>query len=422
MGPLTGAFEVGGHCLVGVRGRRGQMPRAPVLLAEITGRLCQRGVHARTPAEGCAVVDRRADQGVPEPHRLPDVQQPARLRRLGGLRVEPQLSQLVSDPPEQVRIAGGIRGCGEQQRLGVGRQGSGLAQVELFQGPAQRHRVGQRRIADQLGRTQLPSRLDERERVATGRGDDPRAHAEVQSTADDRGEQAGRRRVGQAGESEVRQSREMVHASAATSAPSAARQLARGEHHSDRVGVQAPGDERQDVGGLLVQPVRVVDHAEQRPRVGARGEQRQRGEADEEPVRRQRVLLEAEDQPQRVALRDGQCFEAAQQRTQQLVQRRETELGLGLHAVDAHDVETLGLGVRVVEQRRLPGPRVAAQHEHAAQPLAGQAQDLAQALALLITAEQFVHSAKSTDTRYVMGPLPRPRALRGAGPATGGKG
>ena len=61
---------------------------------------------------------------------------------------------------------------------------------------------------------------------------------------------------------------------------------ARRTDERDALGEEAPGDEPQDLDGGVVEPLRVVDDADQRLVLGDLGEQRQRGKPDQEPVGR----------------------------------------------------------------------------------------------------------------------------------------
>jgi hypothetical protein len=74
---------------------------------------------------------------------------------------------------------------------------------------------------------------------------------------------------------------------------------------ADRVGQQPAGHEAEGVSGLVIQPLRVVDHAQDRP--GRRGvrEQREYGQADQERIGR-RAALQSEGHAQRTPLRLGQ--------------------------------------------------------------------------------------------------------------------
>jgi hypothetical protein len=63
---------------------------------------------------------------------------------------------------------------------------------------------------------------------------------------------------------------------------------ARASADRDRDGllVKTAGDEGQGPGRGLVEPLRVVDHTDQRPLAGRPGQQAEGGQADQEAVRR----------------------------------------------------------------------------------------------------------------------------------------
>ena len=67
---------------------------------------------------------------------------------------------------------------------------------------------------------------------------------------------------------------------------SSAAGLARREHDRDRLRQQPASDERERQRRRLVQPLRVVDHAEQRALLGRLREQAERRQTDQEAVRR----------------------------------------------------------------------------------------------------------------------------------------
>ncbi len=60
--------------------------------------------------------------------------------------------------------------------------------------------------------------------------------------------------------------------------------LARGEHDPDRLGQQAPGHERERERRRLVEPLSVIDDAQQRPLLSGLGQEAERGQPDQEPV------------------------------------------------------------------------------------------------------------------------------------------
>ena len=94
---------------------------------------------------------------------------------------------------------------------------------------------------------------------------------------------------------------------------------ARRADERDPLGEETAGDEADDLPGGLVEPLRVVDDADQRLPLGDLGEQRQRGEPHQEPVGR-RTGAQSEHRRERLALRGGQPFEVIQHGCAKLVQ------------------------------------------------------------------------------------------------------
>ncbi len=143
-----------------------------------------------------------------------------------------------------------------------------------------------------------------------------------------------------------------------------AARLADREHQADRVGGHPPGREPQGLRGSAIQPLMVIDHADQRLRPGHLREQAQHGQPDQEPVRR-RPAADPEHGPQRIALRTGQLPGVIQHRPAQLMQPGEGQLHLRLHAHRArHPASFLGgLPGQVVEQDGLAHARVTADHQ-----------------------------------------------------------
>ena len=145
-----------------------------------------------------------------------------------------------------------------------------------------------------------------------------------------------------------------------------AARLADREHQADRVGDHPPGREPQGLRGSAIQPLMVIDDADQRLRRGHLREQAQHGQPDQEPVRR-RPGADPEHGPQRIALRTGQVPGVIQHRPAQLMQPGEGQLHLRLHARRARHPAPLlgGLSGQVVEQDGLAHARLTADHQGA---------------------------------------------------------
>ena len=109
--------------------------------------------------------------------------------------------------------------------------------------------------AGQLGRGEPARELEQRERIAAGLGNDPVADSLVEAPWNPRRQQRAGVPVAESLDHELRQPVELLHVA----------RLANREHHSDRLRLEAARDERQDLGGLLVEPLHVVHHAQERP-------------------------------------------------------------------------------------------------------------------------------------------------------------
>ena len=125
----------------------------------------------------------------------------------------------------------------------------------------------------------------------------------------------------------------------------------------------AANDER--VRRCLIEPVRVVDQAEQRLPFGCLGEQAERRERDQEAVVAT-PLRQAKRATQRRRLRLRKIVDQAEHGPDDLVQGGEGKLRLRLDAATAEHAHPLGLPARVLEQRRLAHTRVAEEHQHGA--------------------------------------------------------
>ena len=135
-----------------------------------------------------------------------------------------------------------------------------------------------------------------------------------------------------------------------------------GEEHDDAFRLEPPRRERERAGRRLVEPVRVVDHAEERAVVSRGGEQAQRRGADVEAAGALR-LGERQCAAQRVRLHRRQLRQPVEQRAHELVQARVRELRLGLDAERAHDPRIARSRDGVLEQGALADPGVAADDE-----------------------------------------------------------
>jgi hypothetical protein len=88
-----------------------------------------------------------------------------------------------------------------------------------------------------------------------------------------------------------------------------------------------------------------------------------------------------------------------EQRPADLEERRELELGLRLNSQRRDDLHVLGARDRVLEQRRLSDSRFAPQHQGAAPASARLREQLVDARALALTADQHPSNASPVAER-----------------------
>ncbi len=159
------------------------------------------------------------------------------------------------------------------------------------------------------------------------------------------------------------------------------------EDHRHGLGDQAAGDEGQRLRRHAVQPLGIVDQADDRALVRRLREQPEDGEPDEEAIRRA-AGAEAERPRERVPLRRRQPVPVLEHRPAELMQPGERELHLRFGARDADDATATRLPGEVVEQDRFAHARVAADHQRAAAPGPHLGQELVERGAFPAPAEQ----------------------------------
>ena len=327
-------------------------------------------------------------------------------RRRGRIGAQ---TESLDRPPEQGRVAERFGRCDEQEEPGVGGQ-SFEASYEAVLDLA-----GERRTAEavgELGRGPGAGEFEQGERIAPGLGDDPVADPRVDRSWQHRIQQGPRVGVAEAADLELVEPGQLV-----------VQAVADGEHHHDRFRLQPPGDEREDPRGHQVEPLGVVDHAQDRA-LGCRvGEQVQYGEADEEPTRGRTLLLTERD-PQRLVLRRRKPVQPVEERAAELVEPRVGELHLGLDTDDACDDAAVDARRQCIEQRRLADAGLATEHQGPATSLACGLEHPVQYGELVLPPPQFTirHSIRFSPElprRQTLREQPSRRAPPDRGPAAG---
>ncbi len=350
--PRRRPLQLRRHVLVRTGRRLGQVQRAAVAVSRLLQRVGQQPVRRPSVLRGRGLVDRRPHQRMCELEpAVADRHQPG---PLGLVQLAAVGVVHCGALDHQQRLGVGRRG--PQQRLaGAGRELEHLREERPRQDVGRRQRVRQRVAAGQLARGQRRRQVLQGERVACGRGG---------QLAGDLGGHLGARLAGEQLPGVVcAEPLQLEHLDARR------RELGHrrphGEHHRDPLGAEPARGEHQRLRRRRVQPVDIVDQADDGQLGRCRREQAERGSPDRQPVgrragrHRQRVL-------QRLTLGLGQVGGQRQHRPEQLVERREGERVLGLHTAHPQHGRPVRVAGDAVEQGRLAHPGLAADEQRAA--------------------------------------------------------
>ena len=155
----------------------------------------------------------------------------------------------------------------------------------------------------------------------------------------------------------------------------------------DRLGQEAMGDKAEDLLRRLVEPLRVVDDADQGLLLGQLAHEREGREPDHEPVRN-RAGTEPEHGRQRLALWLRKPFELTQHRGADLVEPAVGELELGLDSDGARDAPAIEPVREVVEQRALADACLAAKDQDPTSAVENVRHGLLERLALCVASKK----------------------------------
>ncbi|CAA9565546.1 MAG: hypothetical protein AVDCRST_MAG18-1445 [uncultured Thermomicrobiales bacterium] len=271
--PPGRSLERRGHALVGPDERRRPVPDLPVGLVREHRR--ERRVGRVALGEAGRLVDRRAHERVAEGDPcagdLDESDVDGRHEALG------RLLSVVDRPrggDDLAQYAAIVYRREQQQRARVRRQPGGLDGERLLQTLGQRQRRGKSGTAAALVCSQHHRQLDQREWVASSLRQQSFAHRRRELSMV-RVEQLSGRRVMNAAEPQ-RGEPSVVYGALLV--------LAARREQGDRLVLDAPGDEGQDVGARAVQPLGVLGDDQQRRPLGDVGDQLEQGERDEESI------------------------------------------------------------------------------------------------------------------------------------------
>ncbi len=265
------AFEVVGDVGAGHERRVRVVPRSPIRMMLGIDRLRERHVDAPAVVGRSVTVDGRSQVGMHERDALAESEQPVGRREVRRAGVE---LQQRGRAPQQGRIALGVRSRDEQQLPRVGRKPIQTRCEALGGSVGGRSRGGHGETSGELCRRQGVRQLEERAWISLRLGDDAIANSRIERAGNDRREERARVRVRQTLDDKLGQSGELVAG------------FAHPEDQCDPLGAHSARHEGEHLGRRLVEQMRVVDHADQRPVRGNLGKQSQRGQSEEEPIRR----------------------------------------------------------------------------------------------------------------------------------------
>jgi hypothetical protein len=169
-------------------------------------------------------------------------------------------------------------------------------------------------------------------------------------------------------------------------APARPGSAAREQHH-DALGAEPPCGTAQRLQRRFVEPLEVVDHAQNGLRLGGQREQAEQRGADGQP-RLRCGLLELQRARERRGLRGRQPLAQRERRLAQLRHPGERQLHLGLETARAQHRHPLGALDRDQQQRGLADPGLAAEQEHAAAAGARGLERALDALELFLATDQ----------------------------------
>ncbi len=370
-GPLGGVVECGDDVLVGSGHGGGQVPGAPVLLRGPGQGVRERPVRRTPPGAGRRRVDRRPDQ------RVPQGQGPAGLGDQAGLLGHLQRvgvrAQGARGSDDGRGPAGVVGGGDQEQRLGRRREAAVPVEERALDPFGQRQPVRQPCRTGQLLDAQCAGQLQEPERVACGGLEQLGAHRGRDGGLEPVAELVGDQRLGRVRvDTGHRQHRQVAGVEGAGLV------VADREQQRDGLALQPARREQQRGRGGVVEPVRVVDDRERPaaprrpPTAGSAWPGRPGG------GRRHRRPTPRTQPRSASTCGSRERVEAGQHRPQQAVQGGERQRRLGLHAAGAQHGQAVRRGHRVLEQRRLPDSRLAAQQHRGAVSASGAVDDLGQ--------------------------------------------
>ena len=207
-----------------------------------------------------------------EPDLGPDLEQFGINRRRRILGTEPELFR---GPPDEQWFSRGVGRRELQQPPRAGRKGTDPPLEAILDAPGKSRHSGDGVTAREIGRVDAARQFLKCEWVAASLRKDSIANALVDPAWDRHLEQRSCVRVVQPAQVQLGQAGQPVP----TGLPDSA-------HDSHRIGQEPARDELEHRRGGIVEPLEVIDDAQQRALLGHRGQETERRQRDQEPVGR----------------------------------------------------------------------------------------------------------------------------------------
>ena len=230
-----------------------------------------------------------------------------------------------------------------------------------------------------LGRRHRPGELDQRERVSVRLGEEAFTDGAIEVPDEDRFEQGARVGRAQPAELQLRHAVELLD------------DLPACEDEPDGIGAETACDERQRSRRLGIEPLCIVDDAQERLRRGDLGHETEGRESDQVAVG-SLSRGEPERDAQRIGLRLRQCTDRVRHRPAQLLQSRVRKVDLTLDALSANDLEPGRRSDQLLQQRGLADAWLASYDERRAPTGCDGREQLAEPLELGISAHEQAHT------------------------------
>ncbi len=272
---------------------QGQMRRLPVL--------------QRRPR-----IDRRPNEGVSEPYRRPEINQ---LFSSEGRGRSPLDFERLRGAPEQPGVPGRIRRCHQHQPLGGLRQGLETPEKVLLELAVKISRRGNGESTGQFGRGHSSRQFQERQWIASGFRHDSIPDVDIDPTRSPSREKCAGVLVGETGQHELGQSGQIALFAGHPY----------GKQHQHRLGKDPPGHEAEHLPGRGIEPLGVIDEAQQWTLPRHFRQQAERRQGHEEAVGRV-PRCQAERDVERVPLGFGKTVDCGKHRRAELMEPGERQL------------------------------------------------------------------------------------------------